>query len=162
MTDDLLATLGLYGGTPVIGFLAGMFPLISIEVFLTTLSIACVRGWSVCTTYELGPMKLAILVVLAAIGHQIAKTICFYAGVGALERPKIKAKLERARNSIDKWNKAPNFVMVLAATVGLPPLYFLTFIAAPLMRFSFVRFTVICFLGRIGRFAFMVAVPFLF
>ena len=34
MVDSLLATLGLYGATLAIGFVAGMFPLVSIELFL--------------------------------------------------------------------------------------------------------------------------------
>ena len=34
MIDSVLATFGLFGGAFVIGFCAGMFPIISIELFL--------------------------------------------------------------------------------------------------------------------------------
>ena len=43
--------------------------------------------------------------------------------------------------------------MGLAATVGLPPIYLIAFIAHPLMRIGFWRFTVICYIGRILRYA---------
>jgi membrane protein YqaA with SNARE-associated domain len=153
LTDSLLTALGLYGGTLVIAFLAGMFPLVSIEVFLVGLSV-----------YDVPPTTLAILIPIAAVGHQIAKTICYYAGVGALELPrgKVKDTIEKARARIDRWNKRPNLIMALGATVGFPPLYLLAFVAGPLMRMGIVRFTIICFIGRILRYATLAAIPLLF
>ena len=62
---------------------------------------------------------------------------------------------------VDRWNKRPRPVMFLAATVGLPPVYLLGFIAWPLMRMRFWTFTAICFVGRIGRYAVMAGVPML-
>ena len=38
MTETLLATFGLYGGAFVISFVAGLFPLVSIELFLIGVS----------------------------------------------------------------------------------------------------------------------------
>src|SRR5207253_11314997 len=95
--------------------------------------------------------------------HQIAKTLTYYAGVGALELPRgrIKERIESARARVDRWNKRPRPVMFLAATVGLPPVYLLGFIAWPLMRMRFWTFTAICFVGRIGRYAVMAGVPML-
>ena len=49
--------------------------------------------------------------------------------------------------------------MFLASTIGLPPLYVLAFLAGPLMKMSFRTFTAICFGGRIGRYAVLMAVP---
>ncbi len=151
MTESLLATFGLFGGACVIGFVAGMFPLVSIELFLIGVST-----WAAPTTGS-----IALIVVLAAVGHQIAKTICFFAGVGALELPtgKMRARIDRTRAYIDRWNKAPRFVMFLASTIGLPPLYVLAFLAGPLMHMRFRTFTLICFGGRLGRYAVLMAVP---
>jgi membrane protein YqaA with SNARE-associated domain len=153
LTHDLLETLGLYGGTLVIGFIAGMFPLVSIEVFLVGLSV-----------YDVAPATLVILIPIAAVGHQIAKTICFYAGVGALALPrgKVKETIDKAKARVERWNKRPNLIMVLGSTIGFPPMYLLAFVAGPLMRFGIVRFTVICFIGRLLRYATLVAVGLLF
>ena len=150
MTDSLLASLGLYGAVLVIGFFAGMFPLISIEATLIAIS------WKLDS-----PNVLPALVVLAAIGHQIAKTICYYAGVGALERGPMKARVDRFRGRIERWNRRPKLVFMLAATVGLPPLYFVAFIAEPMMKIRFVPFTVMCMIGRIGRYGVLALVPWL-
>jgi len=57
VTDSLLTSLGLYGAVVVIGFIAGMFPLISIEATLFAIS------WKLDS-----PNVLPALVVLAAIG----------------------------------------------------------------------------------------------
>ncbi|MDB4953971.1 MAG: hypothetical protein JWO36_1540 [Myxococcales bacterium] len=153
MTHSFIAALGLYGGTFVIAFVAGMFPIISIEVFLVGLAV-----------YDVAPITLAVLIPIAAVGHQIAKTICYYAGAGALELPRgrVKVQIEKARERIDRWNKQPNIIMALGASFGLPPMYLLAFIARPLMRMSFVRFTMICFIGRILRYATLAAIPLVF
>ena len=151
MTDSLLQTFGLFGGAFVIGFIAGMFPIISIELFLVGVS----------TWAHPSIAAIALLVPLAAVGHQIAKTVCYYAGEGMLGLPKgkMKGRIEKARSRIDRWNKRPKLIMFFAATVGFPPLYLMCFIAGPLMHMRFWQFTLICFFGRIGRFAVMMAVP---
>lgn len=153
MTHDLLTALGLYGGTFVIAFVAGMFPVVSVEVFLVGLAV-----------YDVSPTTLAILVPIAATGHQVAKTICYYAGVAALDGPsgRVRDRIEKARARIERWNKRPNLVMALGASFGLPPMYLLAFVAGPLMRLGITRFTVICFVGRVLRYATLAAIPLLF
>jgi membrane protein YqaA with SNARE-associated domain len=133
----------------VVAFIAGMFPLFSIEVFLVTVSAVA----------HLSIKTLVACCLIAAVGHQIAKTICYYTGVGALEHGKLKTKLDKYRDRIDRWNKAPHLIMVLGATLGIPPLWLLAFIARPLMRMRFVPFTAIVFVGRIGRFVVLAAIP---
>ena len=147
MTASLLATLGLYGGTFAVSLIAGLFPIASIELFLIGIA-----AWKHPTWQE-----LALLVLLASIGHQIAKTITYFAGEGILKLPKGRAKkaLDKAQRHIDRWNKRPWLVMVLSATVGLPPLVVIAIIAGPIMRIKFVPFTIICFVGRLGRFGVM-------
>jgi membrane protein YqaA with SNARE-associated domain len=151
VTESLLQTFGLFGGAAIIGFIAGMFPIISVELFLIGVS----------TLTHPSPGATVLLVLLAAVGHQIAKSICYFAGEGMLALPKGKMKLrvERARARIDRWNKRPKLILFLSTTVGFPPLYLLAFIAGPLMKMRFWQFTAFCFFGRIGRFAFMMIVP---
>lgn len=151
MTESLLQMFGLFGGAAVIGFIAGMFPIISIELFLIGVS----------TWAAPSPLAIALLVVLAGLGHQVAKSLCYFAGEGMLALPKgkMKDRIERARARIERWNKRPKLIMFLAATIGLPPLYLLAFIAGPLMKMRFWQFTALCFSGRLGRFAFLMAVP---
>jgi membrane protein YqaA with SNARE-associated domain len=145
VTESLLSTFGLFGGAFAIGFIAGMFPVVSVELFLVGIS-----------AYTLPtPGAIVLLVLLGAVGHQIAKTICYYAGIGAVELPKgrVRDRIEKARTRIDRWNKRPKLIMFLAATVGFPPMYLLAFVAAPLMHMKFWPFTAISFFGRIGRYA---------
>ena len=153
MADQLLATLGLSGATLVIGFLAGMFPLLSIEAFLFG-----VARWG---SADAG--MLAALIGIAAVGHQAAKTVTYYAGAGAFELPrgKVRERIAAARQRIDRWNRRPRLVMFAAALIGLPPLYALGFIARPLLNMSIATFTAISGAGRIARYVAVVAAAWL-
>jgi membrane protein YqaA with SNARE-associated domain len=152
VTTELLESFGIYGGAIVVAFIAGLFPPISIELFLVGMT----------AQFEPSIEGVVLCCVLAAASHQIAKTLCYYAGVGVLERGRLKAKLDRARPRIEKWNKAPKLMMLLGATVGIPPLYLLAFIAEPILRMRFWTFTAIVFLGRLGRFIVVAVIPLLF
>jgi len=149
--QQTLLDWGPYAGALAVGFFAGMFPIISIELFLIALSRLSIHTLA----------QFVAAIVLAAVGHQVAKTITYYAGVGALERGKMKERLDKVRPKIEKWNKRPGLVLFLAATVGIPPLYIIGFIAEPLMKIPFWRFTIVCFLGRVGRYGVMSIVPWL-
>ena len=151
MTDSLLQMFGLFGGAAVIGFIAGMFPIVSIELFLIGVS----------TWAHPSPSAIVALVLLGAVGHQIAKSVCYYAGEGMLALPKgkMKARIEKARARIERWNKRPKLILFFASTVGFPPLYLMAFIVGPLMNIRFWQFTLFCFFGRIGRFATLMMVP---
>lgn len=152
MTTELLESFGIYGGSIVVAFIAGLFPLFSIELFLI----------GVAAKFEPSIEGLMLCCLLAAVSHQIAKTMCYYAGVGVLERGRLKVMLDKARPKIEKWNKAPKLVMLLSAAVGIPPLYLLSFIAEPIMRMRFWTFTLIVFGARLGRFFVVAVIPLLF
>lgn len=151
MTESLVETFGIFGGSFAVAFIAGLFPLVSIEAFLIIISAA------------VGPTFHSVLLccLLAATGHQLAKTITYYAGVGALERGKLKEKVDKIRPKIDRWNKAPHLILALAGATGIPPLYVLGFIAKPLMRIEVLAFTAIVFVTRFGRFVVLSAIPLL-
>ena len=150
MTQDLLQTLGLYAGTLVVCFLAGMIPIINAEVYLVGVSIWVVKR----------PEQLPAIIILAALGQMIAKVILYYAGMGMFELPtgKWKARIDRARAKLARWEKQPYLVYAASASVGLPPLYLTTF-AAGAMRLNFMMFCLIGFAGRVLRFAVIVSIP---
>jgi membrane protein YqaA with SNARE-associated domain len=149
VTEDLLARFGVYGGTIAVAFIAGIFPIASIELFLVGISVAIAPSFP---TQFVGRQ-------LAATSPQVAKTICYFAGEAALERGRVGKKLQEWRPRIEKWNKAPYLVMTLGAAIGLPPLYLLAFIAEPIMKMRFIPFTLIVFTGRLARFIFLAGIP---
>jgi membrane protein YqaA with SNARE-associated domain len=153
MIESLMASLGLYGATFAVAFLAGMFPIVSIELFLVG---ATALGADV--------RVLVVLIGIAAVGHQIAKTITYYAGAGAFELPrgKVRRRIEAAKARIERWNRRPRLIMFVAAVTGLPPLYLLGFIARPLMKMDIATFTAISITGRIVRYTTLVAIAGLF
>jgi membrane protein YqaA with SNARE-associated domain len=149
VVDHLVATLGLYGATLAIAFLAGMFPLLSIEVFLVGAA-----------AYGVAVETLAVLIAIALIGHQVAKTVTYYAGAGAFELPrgKLRDQIAAARHRMERWNRRPKLILLAGAALGLPPLYLLGFIARPMMNMQLATFTGITLAGRTVRYAAMVAV----
>jgi membrane protein YqaA with SNARE-associated domain len=151
MTDHLLELLGVYGASLAISFIAGMFPLISIEAFLV--------GY--CALRPVTWPEAIVLVLLAALGHQISKTVCYFAGAGTLEHHRIKPTIDVWRPRIERWNKYPWLIFFLAASFGIPPMWLLGFIARPIMRLRFVPFTVVCFACRTARYAVLAAIPLL-
>jgi membrane protein YqaA with SNARE-associated domain len=155
VTQSLLASFGLYGAAFVISFIAGLFPLVSIEVFLV--AVGALRHPS--------PLELAILILLGAAGHQVAKTLTYYGSFGMVRIPegRIKKQLDKAQKYIDKWNKHPYWILMLSASFGLPPIYMVGFIAGPLMKIKIVPFSIIVFVGRCLRYSTVgIIVPLLF
>jgi membrane protein YqaA with SNARE-associated domain len=142
----------MYGASLAISLIAGVFPIASLEVFLV--------GLSALKHPSVG--ELAMCCLLGAIGHQVAKTITYFAGEGALENKKLKPRVDAIRHKIEKWDKYPHGILFLAATVGLPPMYVIGFIAHPLMNIRFVPFTILTFVGRVGRYMFLAVIPLLF
>jgi membrane protein YqaA with SNARE-associated domain len=149
VVDHLVATLGLYGATLALAFLAGMFPLLSIEVFLVG-----VAAWGVAVD------QLVVLIAIALVSHQVAKTITYYAGAGVFELPrgKLRDQIAAAKHRIDRWNRRPRLILLAGAVLGLPPLYLLGFIARPMMNMQLATFTGITLAGRTVRYAALVAV----
>jgi membrane protein YqaA with SNARE-associated domain len=151
VSEHVLELFGVYGGCLVIAFVAGMFPLVSIEAFLIAYCALRPVTWP----------EFVVMVLLGALGHQIAKTVCYFAGIGALENRRIKPMIAKWQPRIDRWNKYPWAIFLVAATVGLPPMWLIGFIARPLMHLRFVPFTLVCFFSRAGRYAVLAAIPML-
>jgi membrane protein YqaA with SNARE-associated domain len=152
VAEDLLASLGMYGASAVVAFIAGLFPLFSIELFLMGLAAIVQPTFA----------EVVLCSLLAAGGHQIAKTITYYAGAGALEHGKLKERVEKLRHKIEKWKNAPKLILLLAGALGIPPLWVIGFIARPLLGVGIVPFTLIIFATRVGRFIVLAGAPLLF
>jgi membrane protein YqaA with SNARE-associated domain len=105
-----------------------------------------------------------VLVGIATVGHQIAKTVTYYVGTGVFELPrgKMRERIEAAKARIDRWNKRPRLIMFVSATTGFPPLVVLGYIAGPLMKMGIKTFTAISITGRILRYTTLVVVARLF
>jgi len=151
VSNHVLELFGVYGACLVISFVAGMFPLVSIEAFLIGYGALRPVTWP----------EYAAMVLLSALGHQIAKTVCYFAGVTGLEHRRVQPIVTKWRPRIERWNRYPGIVFMLAATVGIPPMWLIGFIARPLMHLRFVPFTILCFLGRAGRYAVLAGIPLL-
>src|ERR1043165_788799 len=99
MTHDLLQTLGLYAGTLVVCFLAGLIPLINAEVYLVGISIWAVKR----------PEQLPLIVIMAAVGQMLAKIILYYAARGDQEEPDSgRAVADRSRGRAAVRPPAPD------------------------------------------------------
>jgi membrane protein YqaA with SNARE-associated domain len=149
VTDSLLAMLGIYGGTFAVSLIAGLVPLVNTEVFLVALVRLGVERSS----------QLAPIVVFAAVGQMVAKAILYYTGRSLLDLPRgrYKDKVLLLRAKIDRWQSKPYLIYAVSSVLGLPPFY-LTVLAAGAMRIRFDAFLVIGVLGRILRFAIIVAI----
>jgi membrane protein YqaA with SNARE-associated domain len=150
VTQTLLGALGVYGGTIVACFIAGIVQVINTEAILLGVSIWIVDD----------PWQLPIVALCAAVGQMIANVMFFYMGRGAGSLPRVHAKLARARDKLASWRNRPNLVLVAASIVGLPPLV-LVAVAAGGLGIGVKRFATIGFCGRWLRFAIVVAIPWL-
>jgi membrane protein YqaA with SNARE-associated domain len=151
VTQTVLAALGIYGGTIIACFVAGVVQVINTEAILLGVSIWVVDD----------PWQLPLIAVCAAVGQMIANVMFFYMGRGAGSLPRIEAKLARAKAKIARWRQRPNLVLVAAAIFGLPPLV-LVAVAAGGLGIGVKRFAAIGLCGRWLRFAIVLAIPWLF
>ena len=142
MIDNLTQALGLYGATLVIGFVAGMFPLVSIELFLVG-----------ATAYGVEPHMLPALIALGALGHQIAKSVTYYMGAGVFELPrgKVRTQIEALKVRIARWTQRPKLLLFISSATGIPPLYAVGFMARPMLKLSHTTFTVVSLVARVLR-----------
>jgi membrane protein YqaA with SNARE-associated domain len=149
VTDDMLALLGIYGGTFVVSVIAGLVPLVNVEVFLVGLVRLAIDDSS----------QLPWVVIAAAAGQMVAKIGLYHAGRGLLELPRgrHRARIEAVRERIERWKSKPYIIYGLSSVFGLPPFY-LTVIAAGAMQIRFGAFLAIGMAGRLIRFAVLVGI----
>lgn len=132
--------------------LSAVVPVVNAEIYLLAAS-------------AMAPRELALpLIVAAATGQMLGKSIMYYAGVGALRLPSERlrrtvARVEARYRSAGKGGATfGGGIILLSAVVGLPPFYVVS-IACGLFRIPFAQFLVLGLLGRLVRFAVIVLAP---
>lgn len=106
----------------------------------------------------LGPVQLAALLVLSAAGQAAGKLLVYHAaGAGAGLARSGRRLSERWRERIGRSPAAATAVVFTSSLGSLPPLY-LTAIACGAAGLGSARFTIVVFVGRILRYALLVAI----
>jgi membrane protein YqaA with SNARE-associated domain len=152
MMEALQGDFGLYGGAIVICFLAGLIPIINTEIYLITASTVLVTS----------PMQLPLIVLLGATSQMVAKVLLYFTAAGALKLPtgRYQAKIDKARERIERWRDKPKWILFVSALLGLPPFYVVSLLAGAL-GIRLPTFCAIGLLGRVLRFGIIVALPWL-
>lgn len=158
--QSLLHSLDSFGGIYVAMFLfaivSGIFPLANSEAALAALGVASTYAWP----------KLVVLAVIVALGQSVMHAILFQSArglskAGAKKRPKLEAKIERARALGARWEKSELLLIALGATIGIPPQALIALLAG-VIGIRFRIFVTIDVAGRIARFVTIVLVAHLF
>jgi membrane protein YqaA with SNARE-associated domain len=145
--DALVVRLGFPLATFAYCVASGFIPVLNAEVFLVGIAAIAPRE------------SLPAVAALAAAGQMFAKAGMYLGGRGVVRLPRGKRHEDIARwqERVARW-RSKDLLVFVSASVGLPPLFVLAVLAGTL-RFPFVRFLVAGFLGRLLRFAVVVAVP---
>ncbi len=154
--QSVLDTLDGFGGIYVALFLfailSGVFPLANSEAALIALGAASPYGWP----------KLILLAVVVALGQSVTHALVFQsarglAKVGAKRRPKLEARIAKARELGLRWQKSELLLITLGATIGIPPQVLVALLAG-VIDIRFRTFIAIDVAGRIARFTTIVLV----
>lgn len=136
---DVLAALGMYAGTFAVAAISSVLPFVAIDVFLVGLVLYA------------PPAALPLVVLLAAAG-QVAGKLPIYAASRVAG-----ARLDRVRRWIARWRHTPRLLLVTSAVLGLPPFSIIS-TAAGVLGVTLRTFVVLVFVGRLLRFAVLVAI----
>jgi membrane protein YqaA with SNARE-associated domain len=140
-----------------------------LAVWLTTLGVAVASAVIPVINIELyllgaaalAPAAMAVPLVLAAtIGQMVGKVVMYFAGTGALKLPgkRMRAALEGMNATLRHRPRSGGALVFASAAAGVPPFFMVT-VAAGAARMNLAAFVVLGFLGRLVRFAVIVALP---
>ena len=153
MLDTLRDTLGPYGGALIIGFLGGIFPLFSVELFVGAMALALGDPW-----------RMVLIAVLATVGQMASTAVRYWMGRGVAKVPKgkrVEAAFARAKARIDKWQDKPLAIIAISALVGIPPFYFVAILAGT-FKMSFKAIMIVGGAARLVRMLLVALIPLLF
>lgn len=142
-------TTGIVATTFFLCFLSGFIPIVNAEVWLLTASATSPPGTAV------------PLIVASTLGQMASKVVVYFAGRGVLKLPlneRYEAKLAEVQERMEKHRTREGLLIFTSGVTGLPPFYVVS-IAAGLLKFDVVRFFALGSLGRLIRFAVLVAFP---
>lgn len=143
---------GVYLAMFVIAILSGIFPLTNSEAALIAIGAGSSYAWP----------KLVVLAVIVALGQSITHASVYFSArglskAGANKRPRLEAKIAKAHELAARWKKSEVLLMVLGATVGIPPQILVAMVAG-VIGIRFRTFAAIDITGRIARFTTIVLV----
>lgn len=153
---SVLQSLDSFGGIYVAMFLfailSGVFPLANSE--------AAMIAFGAASTYSVP--KLVALAVITALGQSVMHATAYLSArglskVGAKSRPKLEAMIVKARAIGARWEKSELSLIVLGATIGIPP-QLLVAVLAGVIGIRMRTFVAIDVAGRIARFVTIVLV----
>lgn len=127
---------------------SGIVPFASAELYLLSASALLPRG--------VAPW----LVVAAASGQMVGKTVMYFAGRGALRLPgeRLRRTIAEVQRRFGSRQALGDTLLLTSASLGLPPFYLVS-IASGMLRVPLVRFLVLGLSGRLVRFAAIVLFP---
>jgi membrane protein YqaA with SNARE-associated domain len=143
---------GIYAAMFLFAMLSGVFPLASSEAALIALTAASSYGFP----------KLLVLAVVVALGQSVTHATVYQsarglAKAGAKRRPKLEARIAKARALGARWEKSELLLIALGATIGIPPQLIIAALAG-VIGIRFRTFVAIDVVGRIARFTTIVVV----
>lgn len=154
--QSVLDTLDGFGGIYVAMFLfailSGVFPLANSEAALIALGVKSHYEWP----------KLIVLAVIVALGQSVMHALLFQSArgltkAGAKKRPKLEARIAKARELGARWQKSELLLIALGSTIGFPPQAIIALLAGTI-GIRFRTFISIDIPGRILRFVTIVVV----
>jgi len=143
---------GIYLAMFLFAILSGVFFLANSEAMLIALGAASSYSWP----------QLILLAVLVALGQSVTHAMVFQSGrglarAGAKRRPKLEARLAKARELGARWENSERLLIALGATIGIPPQVVIALLAG-VIGIRFRTFVAIDVTGRILRFTTLVVV----
>jgi membrane protein YqaA with SNARE-associated domain len=148
--EQMLNHYGIYVTTLAVSLVAGFVPIDIMEVYLVWVAALTPRSQGL------------PIVALATVGQMTGKAVLFLAASGVLKLSikKPSAKMNAVREKIANWRYGISLLVLLSASVGIPPFYWVT-IAAGAGRLKLPFFLVAGFAGRFVRFGLFVFFPYL-
>lgn len=131
------------------GCVVGAFvPVINTELLLLSMSAAA------------PPALVLPIIVAAAVGQMVGKSVIYAAARGALRLPagRIAEHVNNAAAHMSSRQHISGALLFASAASGLPPFYLMS-ITAGLIKLSFARFLLLGTSGRLLRFAAIVLFP---
>lgn len=106
------------------------------------------------------PYQLGVLVTLVTLGQMTGKTIMYWASRNATRprAPRLQQAIDRWRERLQQHPRSAVGVMLISATLGLPPFYIVA-IAAGALKVAFSRFLAVGTAGRLIHFALLAFLP---
>jgi len=153
---SVLQSLDSFGGIYVAMFLfailSGVFPLANSE--------AAMIAFGAASSYSVP--KLIVLAVITALGQSVTHASVYLSGrglakAGSKSRPKLEARIAKARELGARWEKSELTMIALGATVGIPPQVLVALLAG-VIGIRMRTFVSIDIAGRIARFVTIVLV----